>query len=80
MLILIGRAIANGCQWGMILYAAPSNTVISPPVILTLGTVTFVVSMLDIMIEFWRPRDRETQKCLSLRDQKQSDLELCYAP
>jgi hypothetical protein len=50
--MFLGRAIANSCQRAMILYAANPNTVLSPPIILTLGTVTFCVSMLDVMIEF----------------------------
>ena len=50
--MFLGRAIANTCQWAMILYAANPNAVFSPPVVLTLGTVAFCVSMLDVMIEF----------------------------
>jgi hypothetical protein len=46
--------IANACQWAMILYAAnPDVEIISPPVILVLGTITFVVGMVDIWIEIW---------------------------
>jgi hypothetical protein len=44
--------IANACQWAMILYAAnPDVEIISPPIILVLGTITFVVGMVDIWIE-----------------------------
>ena len=46
--------IANACQWAMILYAAnPDVEIISPPIILVLGTITFVVGMVDIWIEIW---------------------------
>lgn len=59
LIILLGRTIANGCQWAMILYAATyPNSVISPPVILALGTVIYFISTLDAMIDLWRSRGR----------------------
>lgn len=36
----------------MILYAANTDTIISPPVIFALGAVAFSVSMLETAIEF----------------------------
>lgn len=52
---LLGRAVANSCQWGMVLCAANPDVVISPPVVLALGTIAFFVGAVDIMIEFWTP-------------------------
>ena len=45
-----GRMIANACQWMMILYAATGD-VISPPIILSLGTIVFIMGNLDVAIE-----------------------------
>jgi len=47
-----GRLIANTCQWAMTMYAATADVaILSPPIILTLGTIIFIVGNLDIMIE-----------------------------
>ena len=46
------RLIANICQWAMTMYAATADVaILSPPIILTLGTIIFMVGNLDIMIE-----------------------------
>ena len=46
-----GKGVANICGWSMILYAANPDTIISPPVIIVLGTFVFYFNMVDIIIE-----------------------------
>ena len=37
----------------MILYAVNPDTVVSPTVIITLGSIAFITGMLEVTIEFW---------------------------
>lgn len=55
----IARLMANACQWAMIVYGATvDTTILSPPIILALGTLTFVLGIVDNMIEiFLRERN-----------------------
>jgi hypothetical protein len=45
------RTGAEICQWGMTLYAANPMTVISPPVIIVLCTVSFLFNIADIVMD-----------------------------
>jgi hypothetical protein len=53
MLILPVRALANTGQLAMIFYAANPDTVMSPPIILLLGSIVYFVSMMEIALEIW---------------------------
>jgi hypothetical protein len=48
--LISGRSLVNIGNWGMIVYAANPDTIISPRVILTLGSVVFILSMVDVLI------------------------------
>jgi len=50
------RSIANTGQLAMIFYAVNPDTVVSPPIILLLGSIVYFVSMMDIALEIWMRR------------------------
>ena len=62
------RAINNCCQFGMVLYASNPNAIISPPVIIALGTIAFTVSMLDVMMDM--PLFKEQQGACNYESQR----------
>jgi hypothetical protein len=52
--IAIGRLVANVCQWTMTLYGATVDVaVLSPHIILSLGTIIFIDGNIDITIEIY---------------------------
>jgi hypothetical protein len=54
----IGRMISNSAQWVMIVWTANADIVISPTVMVAMGTIVFLFSTLDAAIEYWDPRGR----------------------
>jgi hypothetical protein len=53
-----GRSINNLCQGTIVAITANPDSVVSPPLVLALGTIAFLVSMVDIIIEIYIPRAR----------------------
>ena len=53
-----GRSINNLCQGIIVAITANPNSVVSPPLVLGIGTIAFLVSMVDIIIEIYIPRAR----------------------
>ena len=60
-----GRASSNTAQWAMTLYAAYPDTIISPPVIIALGSLVFAFGMLDLAIDLFFPPTEKPERSLS---------------
>jgi hypothetical protein len=58
---LIGKLISNTCQYSMILYAANPDTIVSPTVVISLGSVWYFLCVLDLMFEFCAERERRLE-------------------
>ena len=51
---------SNSAQWVMTVCTANADVIImSPSVVIALGTVVFVFSMLEAAIEYWGPLEAE---------------------
>jgi len=51
---VLGKMVSNSAQWVMTVCTANADVMImSPSVVIALGTVVFVFSMLEAAIEYW---------------------------
>ena len=46
----------------MVLYAADSNTVVTPAVIITLGSITYFFSILEVMVDGFIAREQRLER------------------
>jgi hypothetical protein len=56
---MIGKAISALVQWGMGLYSANPNTVVSPTVIAIIHTIILILKMTDIIIDACFRQERQ---------------------
>ena len=66
----LGQIINNTCQYAMVLYAADPNTTVTPTVIITLGSITYFFSILEIMTSGFIARERrlENEQTMNVHD------------
>ena len=63
--LFLGRMGNNASQYAMVLYAAKPDITISPLVVIVLGSVAFLFSTLDVIIDFFITREHElAERCL----------------
>lgn len=58
---VVDKISSSICQYAMILYAANPDTVISPPIIISLGTITIFFNGMEVVIDLFIAREREHQ-------------------
>lgn len=49
--------VSNSAQWVMTVCTANADIVISPTIVIALGTIVFVFSMLEAAIDYWNPEE-----------------------
>ena len=60
---LVGKMVSNSAQWVMTVCTANADVIImSPSVVIALGTVVFVFSVLEAAIEYWGPLEAEERR------------------
>ena len=60
---VLGKMVSNSAQWVMTVCTANADVMImSPSVVIALGTVVFVFSMLEAAIEYWGPLEAEEHR------------------
>jgi hypothetical protein len=60
---VLGKMMSNSAQWVMTVCTANADVMImSPSVVIALGTVVFVFSMLEAAIEYWGPLEAEEHR------------------
>jgi hypothetical protein len=59
----VGKMVSNSGQWVMTVCTANGDVMImSPGVVIALGTVVFVFSMLEAAIEYWGPLEADERE------------------
>ena len=56
---LVGKISSNIVQYSMVLYAANPDIIISPPVVIALGSVAFFFNGMDVIIDLFISRERK---------------------
>ena len=49
----LGKLVSNSAQWVMTVCTANADMIISPTVIIALGTIVFIFSILEAAIDYW---------------------------
>ena len=58
LLTMLVRSIADTGQLAMAFYATYPSNMLSPPIILTIGSIVYFVSMMDVALEIWVRHER----------------------
>lgn len=53
MIDRLGKMVSNSAQWIMTVITANADMIISPTVIIALGTIVFIFSILEAAIDYW---------------------------
>jgi hypothetical protein len=59
---LTGKTVSNSAQWMMTVCTANAEIIISPSIIIALGTIVFVFSMLETALEYWGPQEWQAEE------------------
>ena len=54
----LGKMVSNSAQWIMTVCTANADMIISPTVIIALGTIVFIFSILEAAIDYWELHER----------------------
>ena len=54
----LGKMVSNSAQWIMTVCTANADMIISPTVIIALGTIVFIFSILEVAIDYWELHER----------------------
>jgi len=62
LMSLTGQLMNSTFQYAMVLYAADPTTVIAPAVIVTLGSITYFFSVLEVIVDGFLARERRLER------------------
>lgn len=54
----LGKMVSNSARWIMTVCTANADMIISPTVIIALGTIVFIFSILEVAIDYWELHER----------------------